>query len=82
MYLKLDNKELEKLKRASDITSTDYELLGNLMPAKNMMSVIEDLLYEIDRLEEKYDDLKNDMESNYKAIPIAEQYGISEREFV
>ena len=52
------------------------------MPAKNMMSVIEDLLYEIDRLEEKYDDLKSDMESNYRAIPVAEQYGISEREFI
>lgn len=82
MYIKLNTNEFEKVQKASEITGTDYKLLGNLMPVENMISVIENLLLEIDLLQEKYEDLEGNLEVNYKAIPVAEQYGISEREFV
>jgi len=39
----------------------------------DVLSIIEDLLLEINNLEEKYEDLERDMQDNYKHIPIEEQ---------
>ena len=39
----------------------------------DVLSIIEDLLVEIENLEEKYEDLERDMQDNYKHIPIEEQ---------
>lgn len=75
MYIKLDNYDFEKVKKASDITCTDYNIVGNMIPAENLISVIVDLLDEIDRLEEKYEDLENDLESNYRPLNNREIYG-------
>lgn len=84
MYYKLDSDGLEKINEASKITFTDYELLGNFIPVENMMNVIEDLLLEVDRLEEKYKDMEQDIENNYelKNVNPYEEYGISERDFL
>lgn len=82
MYYKLDNDEFEKIKEVEKKTCTDYELVGDFIPVKSLMSAIEDLLYEIHRYEEKYNDLEADLRDNYRAIPVAEQVGISERDFI
>lgn len=81
MYYKLDSDGLEKINEASKITFTDYELLGNFIPVENMMNVIEDLLLEVGRLEEKYKDFEKQVEDNYKPISYAEQVGYNERDF-
>lgn len=39
----------------------------------DVLSIIEDLLLEINNLEKKYEDLERDMQDNYKHIPIEEQ---------
>ena len=77
MYYKLDEKEKEKIKKVKEITITDYELLGDFIPVESMMTIIEDLLMEIDRLEEE----KEDYENNKKEDPYYE-YGVSERDFI
>lgn len=56
MYLELNN---EKIKKVENITNTDYEVKGNLVPAENIETMIENLLIEIDCLQEKIDDLEN-----------------------
>lgn len=87
--MKVDETNYGILKKVSDITLTDYEIMwfdaeniDGYIENDNLVSMLENLLYEYDKLQEKYDDLESDLESNYRAIPIAEQYGISEREFV
>ena len=75
MYLKLDNDEFKMIERASNITCTDYDLMGNFIPVESMLSIIEDLILEIDRLEENYKDLENDLESNYRPLTNRELYG-------
>lgn len=87
--MKVDETNYEILKKASDITLTDYEIMwfdaenvDGYIESDNLVSMLENLLYEYDKLQEKYDDLESDLESNYRAIPVAEQYGINEREFV
>lgn len=77
MYYKLNEKEKEKIKKVKEITITDYELLGDFIPVESMMTIIEDLLMEIDRLEEE----KEDCENNKKENPYYE-YGVSERDFI
>lgn len=79
MYLEID-KELKT--KIENITGVDYEFKDNFLPSKNIVSIFEDLICEIDRLEEKYEDLEKDLEENYRPIPVSEQYGISDRDFI
>ena len=79
MYLEID-KELKT--KIENITGVDYEFKDNFLPSENIVSIFEDLIYEIDRLEEKYEDLEKDLEENYRPIPASEQYGISDRDFI
>lgn len=83
MYYKLDNDELEKINNASKITGSDYELKGNFVPVESMITIIKDLLIEIDNSEEKIKDMERDIENNYelKNVNPYEEYGISERDF-
>lgn len=49
---------------------------------KEIISVIEDLEADKHTLEEKLEDLKNDIEDNYKRISVSEQVCISDRDFL
>ena len=68
MYYKLDEKDLKYIKIASNYTNTDYELEGDFIPVDSMMSCIEDLICHIDYLEENIEDLKKDLQDNYKPL--------------
>ena len=81
MYYKLNEDELERMYRVSKISMTDYELIGNFVPVENLMAAIENLLIELDKAEKKYNDLEEELRENYRPIPVAEQYGISDRDF-
>ena len=81
MYYKLSDDELEKMYKVSKITLTDYELIGNFVPVEKLINVIEDLLIELDKAEEKYNDLEEQLRENYKPISYAEEIGYRERDF-
>jgi hypothetical protein len=82
MYYRLESDEFEKIKEAEKITCTDYEIIGNLIPAENLMTIVEDLLMEIDTLNEKYEDLEKEVEENYKPYTKEELYGVRDRDFI
>lgn len=71
--------EKELYERINKETITDYE--GVLVKKEeyyyvepdNIISMLEDLYYEIDHWKEQYEDLKRDLEENYKHIPYEEQ---------
>lgn len=48
----------------------------------SLLSRNEELETEIKNLEEAIKDLEQDMEDNYKPVPVAEQVGISESDFI
>ena len=83
--------EKELYEKVSKITMTNYKPLYDKDPDKEYVIVfedgvngmIDDLLLEIDRLKEKYDDLKDDLEDNYvpRFKDKYEEYGVSERDF-
>lgn len=78
MYLKLDK---DILKRIQGITLTEYTKEGSFLPVESVTDIIADLILEIDRLEEKIEDIEQDREDNYKPISYAEQVGYNERDF-
>lgn len=81
MYYKLNNDEFERIKEVEKITLGDYELLGNFIPVESMMNIIEDLLVELGKSEEKYKDFEQQVEDNYKPISYEEQVGFTEKDF-
>ena len=81
-YYLLDEKELKIFKEIEEKKITNYEIENNLLPLENVMGIVEDLLSEINSLGEKLEDLENDVRENYRPIPVAEQYGISDEDFI
>ena len=81
-YYLLNEKELKIFKEIEEKTNTSYEIENNLLPLENVMGIVEDLLSEINSLNKKLEDLENDVRENYRPIPVAEQYGISDEDFI
>ena len=68
---------------------TDESLILNQLykdkdkvPLSEILDLLEDLQTENEKLKEQLEDLNNDLEENYKPIPLSEQYGISDRDFI
>lgn len=78
MYIKL-NEELYK--KIQEITFTDYNALGEFIPSESIEPMLEDLLVEIGRLEEKIEDIERDRDENYRPLSIAEQVGYREEDY-
>jgi hypothetical protein len=53
------------IKKVEELTITDYEAKGNQVPAENIESMIEDLLLEIEKLEERYKELDEYLKEEY-----------------
>lgn len=53
------------IKAVEEITMTDYGCKGNQVPAENIESMVEDLLYEIEKLEERYKELDEYLQEEY-----------------
>ena len=54
---------------------------GDLISINDMISVMEDLDGEIDRLKEKIEEIEQHKENNYRPLHNSELYGVSERDF-
>lgn len=68
------NKELANKIKSKTLNEYGIKIDDKVYLEQNdVLSIIEDLLVEIDNLEEKYEDLERDMQDNYKHIPIEEQ---------
>lgn len=55
---------------------------GDLISINDMISVMEDLDGEIDRLKEKIEEIEQDKEENYKQVSISSQVGINNSDFI
>ena len=78
-YKRLDEYEQKLIKKVQERTITDYEVKGEFVPVDSFISMLEDLLAEVDRLEEEKEDFEKNVEENYRRVPIEEQIGYSER---
>lgn len=80
MYIKLNEDLYKKIK---GITCTEYDATGDFIPSESIEPMLEDLICEIERLEEKYEDLERELNENYelKNVNLYVEYGVSERDF-
>ena len=74
-YEKLDKEELEMIKNISKLTMTNYEITGDFIPVDSWKSLAEDLLYELDKLQEEFDDYKEFVKDNYIPRPMSDYTG-------
>lgn len=69
-----------------EIVMKDYNLKSfkekDVYTWNEILDIIQDLESEKFRLEEKLEDLKQDMEENYKRIPVNEQYEVYDHDFI
>lgn len=77
--MKVDESNYETLQKASNITFTDYEIkwfdaenINGYIEVDSLLSMIEDLICEIEHLQEKYEDLQQNMKENYKWVGTCE----------
>ena len=72
----------------NDTLKTSIEkILGNTINNLNMneddlIEILEEVVNEYENLQGRYNDLENQLEENYRPIPVSEQYGISDRDFI
>ena len=78
MYIKIDEELLNKIE---NITMTSYCENGEI-PYSNLISMIEDLIYEYNCLQEKFEDYKDYVKDNYKEMEDSEKIGINNRDFI
>lgn len=78
-YRRLSEEEQRIIDDVKKRTITDYEQIGEFIPVDSFISIIEDLMCEIERLEERYEDSENDKESNYRHLTPAELIDWSDR---
>lgn len=67
-------KDIEKI--------VNYEMEPSEMAEVDVISLVENLVDQYHILEKEFEDYKKDIEDNYKPISIAEQVGISDRDFI
>lgn len=82
MY-ELNDTELRRIEEISSITGSDYELKGNFIPVESLLAAAEDMLMKYGVLEEKLNDLQQEISENYelKQVNPYIEYGVSERDF-
>lgn len=83
MYYKVTDDELKTLERAANFTGGDYEIMGNFVPVNKMLNMVEDLLIELGKSDEKIRDMEQDIENNFepKNIDPYEELGLSRGDF-
>lgn len=86
--MKVGEDNYEIFEKVSKMTMTNYEI--NWWDAENikgyidpdtMLYMIEDLICEVERLEERIEDIIQDRDDNYKPIPYEEQIDYNPRDF-
>lgn len=76
VYVDLDISLLDKVNKIIKMNYT------NPISEDEASYIIDDLVSQIEKKQEELDSLNQEIEENYKPIPVAEQYGISDKDFI
>lgn len=83
MYSDLVEIDEKIINKVMDTTKMDYEAvklynrindkMETYINTDNLITALEDMWVEYDHMKEMYEDLKQDVEDNYRPIPVEEQ---------
>lgn len=59
-----------------------YEIEPMTLEEDDVIGILEDLVGKYRTLKEELENTKQDLEDNYRPVPISEQVGISDRDFI
>lgn len=59
-----------------------HEIEPMTIEEDDVIGLLEDLVSNYHVLEKEFEDYKKDIEDNYRPVPVAEQVGISDRDFM
>lgn len=79
LKLKLDDIELSLIHRAEDITDTSYRDYVYEITLENLFTIIDDLTDKVYELQEKLEELKQDMTENYELTKEAKECNMADR---
>ncbi len=71
LYLKV---EIERI--------VGYTITPMTMTEEDLVEVVENIITKYKKLEKDYEDLEQNLNDNYRPIPVSEQVGISDRDFI
>lgn len=82
MKIELKDEDIKIIEKAEKIVGY-LERNGNYVNLDDLIGIIDNLVYEANRLEEKIEDLNKDIEDNYepRKFDPYEEYGVSESMF-
>lgn len=82
MKVELRDEDIKIIEKAEKIVGY-LERNGNYVNLDDLIGIIDNLVYEANRLEEKIEDLNKDIEDNYepRKFDPYEEYGVSESMF-
>lgn len=82
MKIELKDEDIKIIEKAEKIVGY-LERNGNYVNLDDLIGIIDNLVYEANRLEEKIEDLNKDIEDNYepRRFDPYEEYGVSESMF-
>ena len=69
--------EIDQINKYTVKNYTEHDIISVM----DLVCIIEDLLGECESLEEKIEDMEDNIRDNYKPISPYEMYGVSERDF-
>lgn len=72
---------------SKDLKNSLERILGYIINAvslteDDLIDMLDEMVQEYEHLEEELKDLKQNIEDNYRPIPVSEQVGISDRDFI
>ena len=53
----------------------------DVVSVEELLDIIDNLSYELDRLDEEYKDFKQSVKENYRQIPVSEQVQVYDKDF-
>lgn len=81
MFVELEEKDIKDIERLIGEFNNNQKR-GNLIEINSLIGTIQDSVCIIEHLQEELEDLKKDIEDNYKLIPTSEQVDIDDRYFI
>lgn len=88
--MKIDESNYETFRKVEKLTEVDYDInwedaenINGTISVESLYYMVEDLIYELERQKEKYEELEEDLKENYEPKPFDpyEEYGINENDF-
>ena len=82
IILRLEEIDMNVVNRANK--KLNYQEVDNQVSVEDLLNLIDELVDEVDRLEDKYKDLEHEIEEYYtpRRIDPYEEYGVNRNDFI